>query len=187
MATAVDDQELVEDTTSDVDDEAAHRKASRARVGRRLFAVLLAAFLVLGVLGVFGVKSGTKAGSGGGYDVDVTYARTTRPGVSTPLDIEITHDGGIPESQPVRVAISSAYVDVLQIARISPEPSSSTADADRVVWEFDPPSGDTLAVHLSAEIDPSADAGRRHGTISLLEADSDRAVTSVRFTTWVLP
>jgi hypothetical protein len=160
-------------------------RAKRARGGRRLFVAGLFLFLALGLAGVMGVHSAGAHAAGGGYDLKLRYAKTTRPGVSTPFAIELTKNGGFDSRQPVTLSLTSSYAETLQITRIQPEPSSETADGTSVHWQFDPPSGDTLAVSIGAEVDPSADAGRRRGTLAVLEGD--RPVARVQFVTWVLP
>lgn len=62
----------------------------RWRGGRRLFAAVLIAFLAAGLVGWLGVRSSTVAASGGGYDLSLTYASISRPGLITPWRLEIT-------------------------------------------------------------------------------------------------
>ena len=175
----------VDDTTAEVDEESAHF-ARRSRVGRRIFTTLLVVFLALGLLGVFGVRSGSKDAAAGRYQVHLDYARSSRPGLTTPFSFEVTRTGGFPDGRPIRIAVSTKYLETLQLDGIQPEPSSSTGGDKTLVWEFDPPSGDTLSVSVDGHVDPSASPGRRHGTLSVL-GDDDRPVASVHFMTWVVP
>jgi hypothetical protein len=54
-----------------------------------------------------------------------------------------------------------------------------------IVWEFDPPVGDTLLVTYDARIEPAAQSGRS-GEVAVLAAD-DAVLTEVSFTTRVMP
>jgi hypothetical protein len=53
-----------------------------------------------------------------------------------------------------------------------------------VIWEFDPPDGDTLGVSLDARIEPGAQWGRTGETSVLVDG---RPVATARYKTWVLP
>ena len=152
---------------------------------RRLAMLGLVAFLVAGLLGVWGVHDATVVASDRGVDLSVRYARTARPGITLPFDIELTKDGGW-DGDTVRVAVSSDYLNALQVTNISPEPSSSTADGDYTVWEFDTPDADTLAVEVAAEVDPSTDPGRKRAVVQVRNDDGS-SLTAVRFLTWVMP
>lgn len=61
----------------------------RARWGRRAFFIGTSLFLLLGALGVFGVRMAEVSGAGGGYEVRVTYAEVSRPGLATPWEVEV--------------------------------------------------------------------------------------------------
>ncbi|HEX6421013.1 MAG TPA: hypothetical protein VFZ77_21095 [Acidimicrobiales bacterium] len=161
------------------------RRALRnERWWRWLFGTVLALFLLLGVAGVFGVRTATATGSGGGYEVRVTYARVTRPGLATALAVEVERDGGA-HAGPVGLAVSARYLDMLDLYRVSPAPTSETHTPDRVIWEFDPPpAGEALAVSVDARLEPGIQWGR-DGEVLVL--DDGRPVVEVGFHTWVTP
>ncbi len=154
----------------------------RARVLRRLFMTALFGVLALGLTGALGVRSGTTTGRGGGYELTVTYGRVTRAGLATPWSLEIRHPGGF--DGPVMVATNTKYLDMFDENGFDPEPSRTTANADTVFWEFEPPEGDTLRVSLDARLEPGVQWGRT-GETSVL-ADGAPVVTT-RYKTWVLP
>jgi hypothetical protein len=151
--------------------------------GRRFLLLLPVAVVACALAGLLGVHARTVTAQGHEYELSVRYAATARPGLGVPLEVEIRHDRGF--SQPVTIAVSASYLDALQVGSILPQPSESTADGDVVELTFDPPDGEELQVSFQAEVDPSADMGRRTGSVSLLDG-SDPVVTA-RFRTWVLP
>ena len=157
-------------------------RVRRARAMRRSFLVVLAAFLLLGALGFLGVRSRSVSASGGGYDLEVTYGAVSRPGLATPWSVEVSREGGF--EGPVTVATTAAYFDLFDENSLDPEPTSSTTVGDQLVWEFDPPPGDTLSISLDARIEPGVQRGRE-GTTSVL--DGGRPVATVRYRTRVLP
>ena len=184
--TAPDPEKLA--TGDDVDvvptapEESDLHRAMRARSLRRLFLALLAAFLLLGATGVLGVRTRTVTGAGGGYELTVTYGQVTRPGLATPFGFEIRRPGGF--DGPVTVAGDPAYLDMFDQNGLDPQPSSATATADQIIWQFEPPLGEVLSVSFDARIEPGVQWGRS-GETSVLE-DGQPAVTA-RYHTWVMP
>lgn len=149
-----------------------------------MFAVVLTLFLLGGMLRAYGVLTRTATARGAGYELEVRYGRITRAGLATPLDITVRSvDGGF--DGPVRVAVSSDYLDLFDENGLDPQPAAATADDRIVVWEFDPPSGAVLRISLDARIEPAVQWGTG-GTVAVLSAD-DRPVVRVDFHTWVLP
>ena len=158
-------------------------RARRARAGRRLFAVVLSAFLLAGVLGFLGVRTGTKSAEGGGYQLEVRYAKVARPGLSVPWAVTIRHPGGF--DGPVTLATNSTYFDLFDENSFDPDPESSTSDGERMIWEFEPPEdGDTMEVSLDTRVGPNIQLGTS-GTTEILE--NGQPVVSVSYKTWILP
>jgi hypothetical protein len=154
----------------------------RHRRFRRIFLTLLFALLALGLSGMLGVKSRTTTAQGGGYELKLTYGQVSRPGLATPWSLEIRHPGGF--DGPVTVASSNAYLDMFDENGFDPQPSKVTQTPDEIIWEFEPPPGDTLGVSFDARVNPGVQWGRS-GTTSVL-VDGQPAVTA-RYKTWVLP
>jgi len=167
-------------TIPDTTDEGAVR---RSRSRRRVLIVALVAFLAVGAAGGYGVRTRTTRSSGGGYELEVRYATVTRPGLASPWSVEIRHRGGF--DGPVRLATTARYFDYFDENGLSPDPASSTADGERVIWEFEPPPGDVLVVSFDARIEPAVQLSWVTATTSVL--DGDTAVASVRYRTVVLP
>ena len=158
------------------------RRMRRARLVRRVFMSLVAVFLLLGLSGTLGVRSRTTTVVGGGYELTVTYGQVSRPGLPTPWNFEVRRPGGF--DGPVTISMTSAYLDLFDENGFDPEPTKVTATPDAVIWEFEPPPGDTLAVSLDARIEPGAQWGRSAET-SVVE-DGEPVVTA-RYKTWILP
>jgi len=158
--------------------------ARRRRGLRRVLFSLVTLVPLLGLVGFLGPRSGDVAARAGDLELTVTYPRVNRPGLAAKLSAEVRRRG-LAEA-PVTLAVDSSYLDALAEVTVDPEPMSSTADADRTIWTFEPPpGGDTLVVSVQGRIHPSGRLGRPVGTVAVL--DGGAAVVSVRFRTWVVP
>jgi len=157
-------------------------QSRRGRSFRRAFMVVLFAFLGVGLTGMLGVHSRTTTARGGGYELTVTYGQVSRAGLATPWSLEIRHPGGF--DGPVTVATEAKYLDLFDENGFDPQPSKATATADRLIWEFDPPDGDTLTVSLDGRVEPGAQWGRTGETAVLVDGTP---VVSVKYKTWVMP
>jgi hypothetical protein len=160
------------------------KRVHRVRAVRRFFVLCLTAFLVAGLLGAFGVKTTTVSASGGGYDLEVTYAKSARPGLAIPWSVEIRRDGGFDDN--VTVSTTSSYFDLVDENGFDPDPESSWSSGEDIVWEFKQPEGDTLTIGLDARIGPSVqDLSPPEATTSVL-VDGE-PVVSVTYRTRVWP
>jgi hypothetical protein len=167
---------------STLPEPASRERAGRARMARRTGTGLLAVFLVLGGVNLFGVRSDTVSAAGGGYELSVTYAAMSRPGLATPWDVEVRRPGGF--DGPVTIATTGDYLGMFDENGLDPEPSSSTATGEMIIWEFEPPPGDTLTVSFDARLEPAVQAGRSGETSVLVDG---RSVVRVGYTTRVMP
>jgi hypothetical protein len=159
------------------------RALRRARLGRRAFVVVLTAFLVLGALGVYGVRTAEVSAAAGGYELAVKYATVSRSGLATPWSVELRRDGGFGQDT-VTLAADAGYFDIFDENGFDPEPLESRTEGDRIVWTFRAPEGDTLTVDFDARIEPAVQLTRAEGRVSLVGADAPLAVT---FSTFVMP
>ena len=116
-------------------------------------------------------------------ELDVRYTTVSRPALASPFRIVVTKAGGF--DAPIRIAVDRDYLLLWDANALVPAPSAETTQGDDVVWEFDPPTGDTLTVSFDARIEPAAQSGR-DGAVAVLD-DDDRAVAGVEFHTRVLP
>ena len=150
-----------------------------------LLTVIMAAavFDATGTTALLGVHSEVVRDEGGGIELAVTYADASRPALATPFDIEVRTPGGFDE--PVRIAVDREYLRMWDENGLSPAPSAEIAMGPWIVWEFEPPIGDTLLITYDARIEPAAQDGRS-GAVAVLDGD-DSIVAQVSFTTRVLP
>jgi hypothetical protein len=146
--------------------------------------LFLAAILVAGFIGLLGIRTRTAESTGNGYDLRVHYASIARPGVAVPFDIQVQRDGGF--DGPITIAVPASYLSSVDAQSVQPEPQSTTSDGDLVVFQFEPPQGDTFGVSWEAEIDPASNVGRKEATIAVAGEDGN-PVVGVSIRTWVLP
>lgn len=154
----------------------------RHRLQRRLGLTVLFAVLVAGAANLLGVREATVSASGGGFDLSVTYASVSRPGLATPWTARVHRAGGF--DAPVVLATTSRYLALLDENGLDPEPRRATTDGGMTIWEFDPPPGDELTVTFDARLEPAFHLGRS-GQTSILVGDGP--VVSVSYRTVVMP
>jgi hypothetical protein len=171
------------DVPTTLPDAPALREVRRARLARRVGAVLLVAFVLVGAAGMFGTRSQSAQASAGGYRVEVTYAQVSRPGHAVPFQVRIHHDGGF--SDPIRVRMLSSYFDLFDQNSFDPQPEKSTTDAQYDYVEYAAPDGADFVISSDTRVEPARQRGES-GEISVLDADG-RPVVTVRFRTRIFP
>lgn len=154
----------------------------RARVLRRMFSVVLVAFVLAGAANVLGERLATAAANGTGYQLQVEYALVSRPGQDGNWRVEVRHPGGF--QGPIRLATDSSYLDIFEQSRIRPEPQSATTNGDRTIWEFAAPTGDTLDIELESQFDQES-MGIHRGATAVLAPEG--RIVEVSYRTVVLP
>ncbi len=163
--------------------EVPYGRQRRARAVRRTFLSALAVFVLLGATGVFGVRTGTAASSGGGYELEVRYPKMSRPGLAVPWSVVVRHPGGF--DGPIVLASTAQYFDLFDENSLDPDPDMSTSDGERIIWEFAPPeAGDTFEVSLDTRTGPNVQWGSVGETAVLVDGEP---VVSVRYRTRVMP
>ena len=85
----------------------------------------------------------------------------------------------------VTLAVSSSYLELFNRNAIDPEPSSSTATSNEVIWRFDRPPGDTLVVSVDMQVQYGRHFGR-NGFVAVLDHDRN-AIARTTFKTWLSP
>jgi hypothetical protein len=161
----------------------------KRRTGYLLTTVFLTGLMLVVALDAFegnaflGVDSTTERASAGDLDLAVTYGVVSRPALATPFDIEVHRPGGF--DGPVRVAVDQEYLRMWDENGLTPAPSAETVMGPWLVWEFDPPIGDTLLVTYDGRIEPAAQNGRS-GAVAVLD-EGDLPVVQIDFTTRVWP
>ena len=133
----------------------AEKRSERPRgvIARRVGVGLLVLFVLVGLTGLLGVRSSTRHATGDGIDLRVRYGRVSRPGLATPLSIEVRRDGGF--DAPVVLELDADYFDLFDLNGIYPSPAGEASLGDRLHWEFDPPDGELLRVTLDARVSPA--------------------------------
>lgn len=154
----------------------------RGVVVRRVGVAVLALFVAAAALGWFGLRTRTIRTSAGEVSAQLEYTAIARRGITTPWQLTIRRTGGLPKT--VDVAVSLAYLDALQMQRVSPDPSDATTTSDAEVWTFSTAGNDTLVVSLDANTDPQTTPFRHKGTVTV-RAGTD--VATLHFTTMVVP
>jgi hypothetical protein len=164
--------------------EADLRALRRYRSIRRLFFVLLIAFLLLGSLNVFGVQTKEISRSGKGYELTLIYASVSRPGLATPWRLEVRRSGGF--DSPITVVSTARYFELFDENSLDPAPSKTTRGKDLIIWEFDPPQdNETLTVSFDARIEPGEQLAGVSGKTSVLRKGVP--VISINYRTFVMP
>jgi hypothetical protein len=159
------------------------------RIGYAITTALLTAAIGLTVLdgvtplALIGVDSATTTARGPGFELSVTYGEVSRPALATPFDIRVVQPGGF--DGPIRIAVDQEYLRMWDENGLVPAPAEEGLVGDQLVWEFDPPPGNTLFVSYDARIEPAAQDGRS-GSVAVLDED-DAVLAEVEFTTRIMP
>jgi hypothetical protein len=169
----------------DLDAAETFQRARRDRAARRVMVALLVAVVVLAITGYLGTREQTAmAVAADGTELEVSYLRITRRGLSTPLKVRVRRPDAF-AADPVVLRISARYMELWDRNAVQPEPSAERSEGDAIVLEFDPPErSDTLRVDFDSRADPSF-GGSRAASIELLDGDSP--LVGVEIETRVLP
>lgn len=162
------------------------RVRKRARL-YNLTALALATLMGLALadafLPVFGVDSAGRADSFTGGEMRVSYPSLTRPALASPFSVEVTRRGGFGDDK-IELAISRPWIEVWDENGFYPTPSGETGDDRWVVYEFDPPEGDTFRFFYDARLEPGRQQSVR-GAVELREGSE--VLAAVSFETKVRP
>jgi hypothetical protein len=158
------------------------KEARRARNARGALLTVLFVFVVLGGLGVFGVKTSTASATAGGYRLTVIYPHVVRPGLAIGWEARVTHPGGF--DGPVELATTLGYFSLFDFNNLQSLPDSVTNRGELTVWRFAAPPGDTLIVSMDARLAPAVQKGGSTTTSVLVKGVP---VVSVRYETRVMP
>ena len=172
-------EELLEEQR-DVDGEL--RRLRRMRRTRRVVLALLALIVAGAVAGLFGERTRTGRASGAGYTLEIRYPYVVRDGPPASVTVTVRHPSGF--TDPVEIVFDGSYLSALEQADLSPQPDSERSAGDDVVWSFAPPDGDSLVVHLAAQLSSRAHFAQ-HGRVGV--RDHGKTEAEVAFTTWVWP
>ncbi len=98
--------------------------------------------------------------------LEVSHPSVSRPGLAIRLSIVVSREGGF--EQPVRLIVLREYIEALDFNAIYPDAAAQIADDGYVIWEFDPPRGDSLTVDFDGRHEPGAE-GVIHGDVAVLD------------------
>jgi hypothetical protein len=162
-----------------------YRLQQHARLGRRVFVVVVAVFLVATLLGFVGERARTTSTVSDDYQVVVHYPQVTRPGLSSSLEFEIRRTDGQPLPEQVTLETTADYLRMWDDHAVEPTPDVMRGDDEDTVWIMLPESGATeLRVYLDGRIDPGLSWGRS-GSTTLYAGDEQIATLDYR--TWIVP
>jgi hypothetical protein len=158
-------------------------RSRRARRFRRVGLLALGIVVLAGLLNLLGVRRGVVSSTGEGYRLTVEYASVTRPGLASPWEVEVTHEGGF--DGPVTLATDAAYFDRFDFNQFFPEPASTASRGDVVLLTFEGIEGDRLVVRFDGRATPTFVFDLAEATTGL-EIDG-REIVRVDYTTVVMP
>ena len=156
-------------------EERTESQLRRARDLRRVGLTLLVVFVLLGASGVFGTRTAERTATGEGYEVTVTYPKTSRPGHAIRFEVEVHKDGGF-GGEPIHLRLLSEYFDLFDENAFDPDPEASTSDGTYDRYEFLPPPGEDFVVSVDTRVEPAVQRGRP-GEVSVLDESGTPLVT----------
>ena len=151
---------------------------------RHISVSVIVTTVALAAVGLLGVSSARATNTDNGYSLSIQYAGITRPGLATPLSIEVVALGGnLPGNVTLRV--SSDYLAMFDANGIEPTPTSAFNDGTWTDWTFDvPPGRGVLRVDFDGRLEPAVQ-WRRSGTVAVIVDDQEVVATGIN--TWVAP
>ena len=159
-------------------------RATSLRNRRRVGLAVLLGVLVAAAAGLFGPDEQALSTESGSHSLRVEYPAETRSSIVTPVRVHLRKDGGFGDD-PVEIAFSRQLFEHLDFQNWYPNPSAETADARWIVYEFDPPDGDELAISLDARTGPNQWFSTDRYSVEVRERG--RPVVSARFRMTVWP
>jgi hypothetical protein len=165
-------------TLPDLPTVSEERRNARVRVA---CLVVVALFVLAGLVGALGVRSDTVSAADGPLEVEVTYPSRARPALAVPIEVTITRDGGF--DGPVEVSFSTGYLESFDENGTNPAPDSATTDADETIWTYQRPEGETFTIWIDTRVEPGVQWRREGRTTVRTGGDA----VSVDYTSWILP
>lgn len=157
----------------------------REQVLRVVSVGFIAALVIAGVTGLLGVRTESAVGSGSGFEIEVTHASITRPGLATPFDVTVRSSDSSPLPARVTLRIDSAYLAMFDENGLHPEPVLSHQTDRWTWWTFEiPDGGDELSVSFDARLEPRV-RWARSGSVAMVDGEAVLAAATLR--TQVIP
>lgn len=146
---------------------------------------LVGLVVLLGTIGLLGVRTGVVSVTEGGYTMDVLRAVVTRPGLATPFFVEVRTEDGSSLPETVTLQLDADYLGIFDLNGLQPTPSTTFNRDSSTWWTFEVPPGQTsLRVDMDARLEPAVQWASR-GSVTL-HSDGE-SVATAEFTTWVMP
>lgn len=170
-------------STIPVDSYRSHSTAERA-IHAVAFS-MVGLVVILGLVGLLGVRTGLVTVSGSGYTMEVTRAIVSRPGLATPFRVDVMAEEGDSLPETVTLQVDADYLAIFDFNGLQPTPTSSFSRGNSTWWEFDVPPGESsLRVEMDARLEPAVQWARS-GSVTLV-VDGE-GVATAEFMTWVMP
>lgn len=116
---------------------------------------------VLAATNRLGLRTEVVSAEGGGLRLEVEFPAVTRPGLPSPVTIDVTSLDGAELPDELVVRVTSDYLALFDQAQPSPQPSTATATSEVTEWTFDVASGArTTSVSIGARLHPSTQRSR---------------------------
>jgi hypothetical protein len=138
---------------------------------------------VLGLLNVFGSRTGSVSARANGYSLRVVYPQATRSSLPVKWELSLTHPGGF--GGPARIGIPIHYFNLFDFNNTYPLRSNTLNRGGMVIMVFAAPAGDTLEALLDARTQPGLRAGM--STTTSILGNDNRPLVTVRYTARVMP
>jgi hypothetical protein len=124
--------------------------------GLRFVAVSVVFAVVIGALaGAAGLSVATTEQTDGNLSVELTYASVTRPGIATPLTIDIRSVDGAALGN-VEVTVPRKYLDLFDENGLAPEPTTIESDGTVETWMYEELTAPVLSIDYDARLQPNA-------------------------------
>lgn len=169
--------------TSTLTDLKGLETARRGQLVRRTGLGFLVLIPALSFFGLYGPSERTVETTDGSYRLRMTYGSVVRSGEAVPMTLHLTHAGGF--EGPVTMVFEQRVFDRFDFQNWYPNPASETGEGRTVVYEFDPPEGDTLGVALDARVAPTQWGGV--DTYRLWVEAYGQPILETDYTVWVMP
>lgn len=157
-----------------------------ARLGRQVRWTALGLMVIgigLSFLGVYGPSERTVTTTDEPYELTMTYGSVVRSGQAVPMEIRLSRAGGFTE--PITLVFDQRVFDRFDFQNWYPNPSAEVGEGGDVVYEFDPPDGDTLGISLDARVAPTQWGDHATYTVAVDVAGETYAETE--YVVWVMP
>ncbi|HET7689621.1 MAG TPA: hypothetical protein VFK41_04545 [Nocardioidaceae bacterium] len=170
-------------SSSTLQDLGSSKESRRRRIGRRSGFAVLVLVVGAGLTGFLGPSEGTDTAEGGGYTLTVTHGAKVRSGQPVPLEITVEGPGAF--SGPVELAFDPEVFDRFDFQNWYPNPDGESRSDSELTYEFAPPDGNVLVVHLDARVAPGLGISRNEHWIAVM--DGSEELVRIDYTVWVMP